>query len=80
MNDCTEAELKMIRAISEHWYNLVTGDTEFNTPRVFSILAEECFIEDRRGPEVDALRRALGALQKCKIYRHTKEFDELCTF
>lgn len=80
VNDCTEAELKLIRAISPHWYDLVTGDTEFNTPTVFRILVEKCFIENMEGPAVEALRRAYGAIFKCKPYRHTPEFDKLCEF
>lgn len=75
----SEAELKLIKAISPHWYGVV-HKAEVSQPSLYNILAHECFIENKRGSEVDALRRACKALSECRVYRMTEEFDQLCEF
>lgn len=49
-------------------------------PRLYSIVAEHMFCEDRHGNDVDALRRAMTALGKDGPYRMSGEFDKLITF
>jgi hypothetical protein len=72
----SEQELALISALSSHWANTVKK-TYISPLELYEILAVECFLSNRQGPEVDALRRGLAALESCKIYRMTKEFDEL---
>jgi hypothetical protein len=38
------------------------------------------FIEDAIGSAVEALRRGFSALQGCRVYRMTPEFDALISF
>ena len=75
----SEAEQKLIGAISKHWLDVITK-TEINPPTLYRCLAEEVFVEDRKGPEVEALRRCCKAIITCNPYRMTKEFDSLCEF
>jgi hypothetical protein len=51
-----------------------------NVMSFYDIVALRCFRDDIRGPAVDALRRAVFALQKSNLYRCTPEFDKLISF
>ena len=79
MFDYSEAELRLIKSISEHWFRMVK-DTDVDPITVYRILATICFEEDRKGPAVEALRRVMVCIRECKIYRMTPEFDKLCAF
>lgn len=60
------AEYKLLKALdpSDHWLTVLDVKVAHLTfCKVLEILGHKCFIEDRRGPEVDALRRALRWLQ-----------------
>ena len=76
MTDFSEKELLMIKVLSPHWHKMVT-EVDFNEPTVLDILGKECFLEERKGPAVDSLRRCLKAISECKPYRKTKEYDDL---
>ena len=69
----------MIMAISPHWADIISK-TYICPSSLYRILACECFLSERLRPEVDALRRGLGAIEGCKIYRMTSEFDLLLEF
>lgn len=72
----SEQEIALISALSSHWENVIKKAYIAPLP-LYKILAVECFLANRQGPAVDALRRGLAALESCKIYRMTTEFDEL---
>lgn len=44
---------------------------------LYRIIAEDCFINNKTGKNVESLRRILSALRNCTVYRMTKEFDDL---
>jgi hypothetical protein len=73
----SEAEKTLIKSISEHWYEII-HQTNIVPINVYRALAVTCFLENRTGPEVEALRRVVSAIEECKIYRMTPEFDDLC--
>jgi hypothetical protein len=75
----SEAEKKLISAISPHW-SIIASQTSIDPWAMYKILMENCFIENRQGPEIEALRRVVTALSKCTPYRMTPEFDKLCEF
>jgi hypothetical protein len=78
-SDYSEKEFAMIKELSPHWANIIEADIHSNLmpPSVLEILAMECFREDRKGPEVESLRRCMKALKACKPYRMTDEYDDL---
>jgi hypothetical protein len=77
MFDYSEAEQTLIKTISEHWFDVI-HKTDINPPNLYRIMAEEAFVDNRRGPAIEALRRVCKALRDSKIYRCTPEFDKLC--
>lgn len=40
-------------------------------PRLYRLLAIECFINDRTGPEVEALKRVLRAFERLAFQKYT---------
>lgn len=79
MYEYSEAELRLIGAIDPTW------GTKEAAGRVvpgwlYTSLAVKCFMKNRIGFEVNALRRVLTALQEGEVYRMTPEFDKLCEF
>lgn len=75
----TNAELKLIRACSLKYLNLVKV-TDINPTSLYDMLAIDMFVGNVQGPHIDALRRAVGAIHSCNPYRWTPEFDKLCEF
>lgn len=47
---------------------------------IYSVVADEVFLENRQGPAVEALRRAVKALRKGIVRRLTPEFDALVKY
>lgn len=80
MKDWSDAELKLIKALSPHWHKLVTSDVYFCPPTVYKVLVEDAFNNNSHGPAVEALRRCSNAIHKCNPYRMTPEFDELAKY
>jgi hypothetical protein len=79
MGEYSKAELKLISVLSSHWFNIIK-QTSIIPSSIYGMIAQELFIENRQGPEVDALRRVCRAISDCKPYRRTPEFDALCKF
>lgn len=77
--DYSEAERRLISKLSNHWINVI-DKTSITPHRLYEILATEVFIENKQGPEIEALRKVMKACLDCKPYRMTPEFDELCQF
>lgn len=48
-----------------------------NAVSVYSLAVEEAFIKNNNDCYAESLRRCKKALNECKIYRMTKEFDDL---
>ena len=46
-------------------------------PNLYEIVAKVCFYEDRKGKDVESLRRCVRAVENCNPYRMTEEFDAL---
>lgn len=76
----SEAEERLIRALGYEWVLEPVSRGSIPEPKVYDLMALEVFAENKKGPTVDALRRVLLALRNCKLYRHTDEFDQLCSF
>ena len=47
---------------------------------LFREMAIMCIKEDRKGPEVQAVRNAVIAIDNCSPYRLTDEFEKLIEF
>jgi hypothetical protein len=64
-------ELRLIEALSPHIYKLITNNlfNDVPPPRVFEMIIFDLFLEDKKGPAVEALRRAYKAFKKCEVYR-----------
>lgn len=77
MREFSQKELDLIQSLSPHWYKIITTHKDFNPPKLYEILAIQCFAENRTGKDVDSLRRIINVLHQCKIFRLTKEFDDL---
>lgn len=77
MFDYSKAEQILIKQISAHWFDII-HKTDINPPNLYNILAQEAFVDNKHGPEFEALRKVCKALRDSKIYRCTPEFDKLC--
>lgn len=72
----SEAEKILIKGLSPHWANVI--ENAYIAPfSLYKILAINAFIAKREDEYTEALRKGLQALESCKIYRMTPEFDEL---
>lgn len=79
LTEYTAAEKKLIGAISSHWLNTIK-EADIYPKELYEILALEVFCKNKKGSEVDALRRVVKAIRNCEVYRLTPEFDKLCEF
>lgn len=43
---------------------------------LYRIAVEKCFLANKTGPAVEALRRAVNLLRSCEIGRGDKKFEE----
>lgn len=75
----SENEKVLIGKISPHWLDVIQK-IDITPIKLYQILCVECFMSNKQGPEIEALRRAMIALESCKVYRLTPEFEELCKF
>ena len=48
-----------------------------NPVQLYNLAVERCFLNSLTGVAVDSLRRCVIALNKCKVYRGTQEWDDL---
>ena len=79
MYNYSDAELKLINVISPNWATMI-GNTIIDPPNLYKLLAVQVFINNRTGPEIEALRRVCKAIYGGLPCRHTPEFDVLCEF
>lgn len=75
----TQAELELIEACSDKYFNLIHV-TDINPTALYDMLAIDMFVKNEQGPHIDALRSAVAAIHKCSPYRWTPEFDKLCEY
>jgi hypothetical protein len=82
MTEYSASELKLIGCISPHWLSIIQDDKngDINPVSIYRILVEKVFIKDKRGPEIEALRRIIKAIKNYSPTRPTPEFDKLCEF
>jgi hypothetical protein len=82
MEKYSENELKMIQSISPHWHRLISEnkDSSIGPLAVYRVLVEQCFLENKTGPAVEALRRGLNAFNNGKVFRNTTEWESLISF
>jgi hypothetical protein len=66
--------------ISSFGYYSLLKEESISPPTLYAMCAERAFIEGMEGPCVEALRRAMRALQNCTCHRQTLEWDRLITF
>ena len=52
----------------------------FTPPTAYRLAVETAFVNDMHGPEVQSLRRCARALRDTKVYRLTKEWDQMIWF
>ena len=79
MYNYSDTELKLINAISKEWAAIISN-TVIDPPNLYKLLAVQVFIDNRVGPEIEALRRVCKAIYGGLPYRRTPEFDKLCEF
>lgn len=48
-----------------------------NPVQMYNLAVERCFVNNLTGVNVESLRRCVIALNKCKVYRGTQEWDDL---
>ena len=77
MTEYTDPEIRLIQQFSNDWKVLIS---HLSPHKLFGTLAWDAFIENRTGPEVEALRRVCAALNGGTVRRYTPEFDVLCKF
>lgn len=78
MTEFSQNELKLIKSIDEKMYNACIK-VSMSPIGVYTILAVQCFAENRHGPEVEALRRAMAHFES-NGYRCNSEFEKLIEF
>lgn len=79
LKDYSEAEIKIFTSMNlEHMLN-----APVNPMAVYRFAVEEAFLNNLSGPNIDALRRGMTSLVRDtteKVFRKTKEFDDLISF
>ena len=70
----SEKELKLIKFFG---FDDLAEKEIFNPPELYKLMVEKAFCKNLTGKEVESLRRCYNALIKCKVYRMTKEWDNL---
>ena len=74
----SQAEVTLIKELGFSWLLDPVSRGSIPEPKVYEIMALECFTDDRKGPAVEALRRAVRAIRNGE-YRKTPAFDALCS-
>lgn len=74
----TPAENKVLRKILPDYDRLVAINVRPN--QLYAAAIKTCFMEEKTGPEVDALRRAVAYLDIEGNYRNTEEHNQLLRF
>lgn len=69
----TDGEINILRALKCEHYTKITNSVDV----VYRMVMENIFINDIRGPAVDAFRRIFIAYRNWGPCRGTKEFEEL---
>lgn len=72
----SEVEKILIKGLSPHWASVIER-TYISPLNLYKILAIDAFLAKREDAYIEALRKGLQALESCKIYRMTPEFDKL---
>lgn len=74
-------ELKIIKHVSSLWYRTIEKCQQdgvfLNEISVLESVAFDVFIEGKSGHYVNALRRALKAFKRDRIWRGTPEYEKL---
>lgn len=55
-------------------------DLSIRPSSLYDLAMEKVFIDDQKGPHVEALRRAMFAIKACNPRRLTHEFEALITY
>jgi predicted RNase H-like nuclease len=72
----SEKELKLFK----HFEVMDMLGCSISIPSIYRVIAEEAFVKNLKGPEVESIRRCLKALYKGDIRRMTPEWDALICF
>lgn len=76
----TEKERALFEALGEGRLVELVERGAIVAPKAYEMAASNAFVEDKRGPAVEALRRALKAFVRGEAHRRTEKFEELITF
>lgn len=79
MIEYSETELRLIKACSKSWCEIALT-TNMSPPILYDVLAADALVENKQGPHIEALKRAIMAIRNCSPCRMTPEFDKLCEF
>lgn len=72
-------ERNLIKSLNSSYESLMEMENIF-PKTLYEILGMECFMKNKSGANVDALRNVCHAIRDCKPYRMTEEFNQLCRF
>ena len=67
-----DLERELLERLGPQYIQLL-DETPVNFPDILKIAAQDCFISNRQGPDVDALRGALGNIQR-GVFRLDMEY------
>lgn len=72
MYDYSEGEIQLIKH-----FGYMDIAPHLDPVNLYRLMVNRAFLKDMQGPMVEALRRAANALEACKIYRMTPEWEKL---
>lgn len=76
MNNYSEKEKLFLTKIGYGKF-IDLDDCHINPMNVYAMAARKAFVENWTGDDADSLRRICKAIDEGKIFRLTKEFDDL---
>lgn len=77
MKKYSDQEIKLFSSLG---YENIIGLNSIEPIVLYRMAAEEVFIKNISGPNVDALRRGLKAIVYCECHRNTWEFENLISY
>ena len=75
--DYSQKEVKLFKMFGYEGNLLELIDAPMS---LYRMCVEVAFIQDMRGPHVEALRRAYKAMYDCTVFRRTRKFEKLIEF
>ena len=79
MNYLEEYSQKELKLIEHYGFLEIIKKVELNPPSLYRMMMEKAFVDNDQDIYHEALRKCMEAFMDCKIYRLTKEWDDLIT-